>query len=433
MGAFTPPGDKSITHRALLFGLLAEGTTRISGGNPGEDCMRSAACAVQLGARVRSVPGGWELDGTAGRIETLQEPLDCGNSGTTLRLLAGIVAGRPITARFRGDDSLSRRPMRRIAEPLTRMGARVEGQGDACTPPLTVRGGALHGIEYDVPMSSAQVATCTLLAGLAASGETCVRLPGLARDHTERMLPAFGVPVEAHDLAEGGRSLRVRGGSALHAADVHVPGDFSAAAFLFAAAAAEPGASVTALEVNLNPTRTAFLDILREMGALVSVANERVAAGEPLGDVTVRGPDQLRAFDVPPEWLPRMVDEAPAWAVVASAAHGTSRLAGAGELRVKESDRIATLAAGLSVLGIASVEREDGLEVTGGPVRGGGRIATHHDHRIAMAFAALACRSSEPVWFDDLASVATSYPGFFEVLTLIGAAVLPDAEAGGSA
>ncbi len=432
-GTFTPPGDKSITHRALLFGLLAHGTTRISGGNPGEDCRRSAACAAELGARVRTTPGGWQLDGTAGRLEEPRAPLECGNSGTTLRLLAGIVAARPLVTRLHGDDSLSRRPMRRISEPLARMGARIEGQGDACTPPLTVTGGALHGIEYDIPMASAQVATCVLLAGLAASGETCVRLPGPARDHTERMLPAFGVHVETRELAHGGRSLRVRGGSPLHAADVHVPGDFSAAAFLFAAAAAEPGASVTARQVNLNPTRTAFLDVLREMGARVSATDETVAAGEPLGDITVRGPDRLRAFDVPPEWLPRMVDEAPAWAVVASAAHGTSRLVGASELRVKESDRIAALATGLAVLGIACAERADGLEVTGGEVRGGGRIATHHDHRIAMAFAALACRTQEPVWFDDLASVATSYPDYFDTLASLGAAVLPDTEAGGAA
>ncbi len=355
------------------------------------------------------------------------------NAGTTLRLLAGIVAAQPFETSLTGDDSLSRRPMLRIAEPLTRMGAAVSGRGDACTPPLTVRGGGLHGIDYAVPMASAQVATCTLLAGLGASGETRVTLPGPARDHTERMLPAFGVALEREPLANGGRALRVRGGALLEAADVRVPGDFSAAAFFFAAAAAEPGARVTARGVNLNPTRTGFLDVLRAMGAGVTVEREWVDAGEPAGDVTVGGPASLVAFDVPADWLPRMVDEAPAWAVVAAAARGTSRLTGAAELRVKESDRIASLAAGLGAVGIAVVATPDGLAVTGGTPRGATRIATQHDHRIAMAFAALGCRTREPVWFDDLASVATSYPGFFDTLVALGGEVVPDPSPEGGA
>lgn len=430
-GEFTPPGDKSITHRTLLFGLLAHGTTRVSGANPGQDCARSAAAAERLGARVSSTGDGWELTGTGGALVAPSGALDCGNSGTTLRLLAGIVAAHPFSVTLTGDASLSRRPMRRIAEPLARMGATLEGQGEGCTPPLTVRGAALRGIDYTVPMASAQVATCTLLAGLAASGETRVTLPGPARDHTERLLPVFGVALEREDHANGGRTLCVRGGSTLRAASVRVPGDFSAAAFLFAAAAAEPGARVTALGVNLNPTRTGFLDVLRAMGAEVTVERERLESGEPAGDVTVTGPESLAAFDVPPEWLPRMVDEAPAWAVVAAAARGTSRLTGAAELRVKESDRIGTLAAGLRAVSLEAQELADGLAVTGGTPHGGVRIATHHDHRIAMAFAALGCRTREPVWFDDLSSVATSYPGFFTTLAALGGGVVPEAPAGG--
>ena len=425
-GEFTPPGDKSITHRAILFGLLASGETRIRGANAGEDCARSAAAAVALGARIERQEQHWRVTGTAGAWQAAPVPLDCGNSGTTLRLLAGIVAGRPGTTRLTGDASLSRRPMRRIAEPLGRMGARLEGAGETCTPPIDVHGSQLHGIDYAAPMASAQVATCTLLAGLAASGSTCVTLPGPARDHTERMLPAFGVALEQELLAHGGRSVRVAGGSRLTATDVDVPGDFSAAAFALAAATSEPGASVTTRHVNLNPTRTAFLDVLRAMGASVEVAGEQVVSGEPQGDVTVTGPERLRAFDIPAEWLPRMVDEVPAWAVVASAAAGTSRLAGAGELRVKESDRIASLAAGLRALGLDCEERRDGLAVTGGSAHGSPRIVTHQDHRIAMAFAVLAARLEEPVWFDDLASVPTSYPAFFATLESLGAELIPD-------
>ena len=262
-GDFSPPGDKSITHRALLFGMLADGVTRIRGANPGADCARSASAARALGAGVLAHAEGWDVSGTSGALSASVTPLDCGNSGTTLRLLAGIVAAHPFTTTLTGDASLSRRPMRRIAEPLTRMGARLAGQGEACTPPLVVQGGALRGIAYEVPMASAQVATCTLLAGLSASGGTRVTLHGPARDHTERMLPAFGVALERHDHANGGRTVSVQGGACLRAADVQVPGDFSAAAFFFAAAAALPGACVTARGVNLNPTRTGFLDVLR--------------------------------------------------------------------------------------------------------------------------------------------------------------------------
>jgi 3-phosphoshikimate 1-carboxyvinyltransferase len=425
-GGFTPPGDKSVTHRALLFGLLADGETRVLEANPGEDCDRSARAAAALGANVERVGGGWSVRGTAGELAEPGGALDCGNSGTTLRLLAGIVARAPFSVRLEGDESLSRRPMRRIAEPLERMGAMVEGRGEACTPPLRVSGGALRGIRHDLPMASAQVATCVLLAGLAASGETCVRLPGPARDHTERMLPAFGVPLEVEPLAGGGRSVTVRGGITPRGATLRVPGDFSAAAFLLAAAAATPGASVTARRVSLNPTRTGFLDVLREMGAGVEVREEPAgaAAGEPAGDVTVTGPERLRAFDVPPAWVPRLVDEAPAWAVVASHAGGISRLRGAGELRVKESDRIAALAEGLRATGIACEEFPDGLAVHGGRAHGGGRIATRGDHRIAMAFAALASRLDEPLWLDDVASVPTSDPGYLATLAALGAEVI---------
>jgi 3-phosphoshikimate 1-carboxyvinyltransferase len=314
--------------------------------------------------------------------------------------------------------------MRRIAEPLVAMGATVEGRGESCTPPLRVRGARLRAIDYVLPMASAQVASCLLLAGLGADGITRVTLPGPARDHTERMLPGFRIALECEALEHGGRRVSVRGGQGLAATDVRVPGDFSSAAFLLAAAACEPGAEVTARGVNLNLTRTAFLDVLAEMGADVSVGARRIETGEPVGDVTVRGPESLRAFDVPADWLPRMIDEAPAWAIVAAAAHGTSRLSGAAELRVKESDRIATLAEGLMTVGIQVVELKDGLEVTGGRARGGGSIQTRHDHRVAMAFAVLGARLEEPLAFDDVSSIPTSYPAFFDTLAALGAEVV---------
>ena len=431
-GVFAPPGDKSITHRAVLFGLLADGVTEVRGANAGEDCASSCSAAAALGATVVRASDGWDVTGTGGRLRASPSPIQCGNSGTTLRLLAGIVAGQPFSTTLIGDASLSRRPMRRIAEPLARMGASVHGQGDAATPPLTIDGAELNGIAYEVPMASAQVATCTLLAGLQARGSTQVTLPGPARDHTERMLPAFGAAVERTELPHGGREVRVVGGTRLRAANVHVPGDFSAAAFFLAAAAADPGARVTARGVNLNPTRTGFLDVLRAMGAVVEIEHEHESAGEPVGDVTVTGPEYLKSFTVPAEWLPRMVDEAPAWAVVAAAARGVSRLTGASELRVKESDRIASIAAGLHAVGIVADATADTLAVTGGVPHGGARIATHHDHRIAMAFAVLASRMSEPLWFDDLSSVPTSYPAFFATLTDLGGGLVPEAAAGES-
>ena len=426
-GSFTPPGDKSITHRALLFGALAGGITRISGANRGEDCAHTAATMATLGALVEPAADGWRVTGTAGRLRQPQGAIDCGNSGTTMRLMAGPLAARPLDVVLTGDASLSRRPMRRIAEPLAAMGATLEGQGDACTPPLRVRGARLRSIEYALPMASAQVASCTLLAGLDADGVTRVTLPGPARDHTERMLPAFGALLQVEPLAHGGRRIGVRGGQSLAGTDVRVPGDFSAAAFLLAAAASEPGSRVTARGVNLNRTRTAFLEVLAEMGAEVVVERERVETGEPVGDVTVTGPAALSAFDVPPAWLPRMIDEAPAWAMAAAAARGTSRLSGASELRVKESDRIASLVAGLTAVGIEAAERPDGLAVTGGRARGGARIETRHDHRVAMAFAVLGARLEQPIAFDDLASVPTSYPDFFDTLTALGAELVPDA------
>ena len=420
-GDFVAPGDKSVTHRAVLFGALANGVTTVRDANDGEDCEGSIKAAELLGALVHREDHVLRIGGRDLRLRAPDAPIDCGNSGTTMRLLAGILAGQHFESTLTGDESLSRRPMARILAPLRLMGANISAREDRL-PPLVIRGGALTGIAYESPVASAQVATCVLLAGLTATGTTRVVLPGPARDHTERMLPLFGVELEIHEEKGGGRSVRIAGGAKLRGTSLRIPGDLSAASFLLAAAAAQPGAVVTALGVNTNPTRAGLLEVLEVMGAEVTYGRPRIECGEPVADVTVRGPDRLRAFDVPPAWVPRLIDEAPAWIIAATAAEGCSRLSGASELRVKESDRIVALARNLTATGIAARELPDGLEITGGPVKGA-RIEAHRDHRIVMAFAALGCRTSEAMTFDDVSSVATSFPAFFATLALLGADV----------
>jgi 3-phosphoshikimate 1-carboxyvinyltransferase len=319
-----------------------------------------------------------------------------------------------------GDASLRRRPVARVIEPLRQMGAQLWARDGDRLPPLAIRGAALHGIAYCLPVASAQVASCLLLAGLFATGRTRVELPGPARDHTQRMLPAFGVPVLAATGPPGsGGSIAVEGPARPTGARVAVPGDFSAAAFFLAAAAATPGATVTARDVNLNPTRTGLLDVLERMGARVERSRVRDACGEPVGDVSVIGPDALRASDIDAGEVPTLIDEVPAWVVAASAARGTSRIRGAEELRVKEGDRLALLGANLARLGIGAEETADGLAVTGGAV-GGGSVDAGGDHRIAMAFAVLAGRARGPVTVTGAGAIPTSYPGFADTLAALG-------------
>jgi 3-phosphoshikimate 1-carboxyvinyltransferase len=427
-GRFRAPGDKSVTHRAILFGLLADGETVIEGANPGADCRASLECAAALGAGVRVEGERIVVRGRAGALAEPERVLDCGNSGTTLRLLAGALAGQPMLAVLSGDASLNARPVARVVEPLRRMGASLWARDGDRRPPLVVRGGPLSPVAVELPVASAQVATCVLLAGLAAAGTTSVTLPGEARDHTERMLPAFGIPVDVAARPGRGPRLAVRGPAVPRGTRLRVPGDPSAAAFFLAAAAAVPGARVTAEGVSLNPTRTGLLDVLEAMGARVERVARGSEAGEPVGEVTVEGPEALRAFDVPEAWVPRLLDEVPAWAVAATAARGTSRLGGAAELRVKESDRLAALAGGLAALAVRCEERPDGLAVDGGAV-GGGRVATAGDHRIAMAFAVLGSRARAPVTLDDVSSVPTSFPGFLATLVALGGSVSAPDEA----
>ena len=431
-GRVLPPGDKSITHRAYILGLLAEGDTVVQGPNPGADCRATLRCVEALGAEVRAGEGTVRLHGTGGRLAEPGSVLDCGNSGTTLRLLAGVLAAQPFEATLTGDASLCRRPVDRIITPLRAMGASLSGREGDRLPPLVVRGGPLKGICFPHPTSSAQVASAILLAGVQARGSTAIRTSWGVRDHTSRMLRQFGVPVE-EQLPPGGAGLvSVAGPALLRGCSLRVPGDFSAAAFFLAAAAACPGARVTVSGVGLNDSRIQLLDTLKQMGAVVEVGPIALDDGEPVGEVTVTGPEELRPSDIIPRQVVLLLDEIPAWAVVASAARGTSRLRGAGEVRLKESDRLHALAEGLGVLGVRVEEFPDGLDIHGGPV-GGGLVRAHGDHRIAMAFAVLGTRASGLVTVDDTACVATSYPGFLDDLRSLGGVVGERPASGGEA
>ena len=414
-GRLRVPGDKSISHRYALLAALATGTSTITGYSTGADCRSTLACLRGLGVPIAATP---EADGdrltvvvTGGGLDALQPPpapLDAGNSGTTMRLLAGVLAGRAFVCTLVGDASLNRRPMRRVVEPLTAMGARILS-AEGGRPPLTITGGGLAAIDYALPVASAQVKSAVLLAGLQAHGTTRVREPAPTRDHTERALAAFGVPV-----ARKGNAIAITGGAHLDAADVAVPGDPSAAAFWVTAAAAMPGSEVTIEGLGLNPTRTAFLELLRGAGAGVEIRAAGDEAGEPVGDVTVRGVT-LRAITIGPADVPGLIDELPV--IGALAAHGVPvTVNGAEELRHKESDRIAAFAAGLRGLGVRVDEQPDGFHAESAGRPSGGTADAVGDHRLAMAFtvAALACRG--PSTIRGAEAVDVSYPGFFGAL-----------------
>jgi 3-phosphoshikimate 1-carboxyvinyltransferase len=421
-GTLRPPGDKSITHRAYILGLLAVGETVVNRPNVGEDCEATLRCAQALGAQFEVGPGVVRLEGTGGRLRAPDRVLDCGNSGTTLRLLAGVLAAQPFEATLSGDESLRRRPVDRVIAPLRAMGATLSGREGDRLPPLVVHGGPLMGMCFPQPTPSAQVASAILLAGAQARGSTSILTSGGVRDHTSRMLRQFGVPVEEQLQPGGARLVSVAGPARLQGCSVRVAGDFSAAAFFLVAAAACPSARVTVPGVGLNDNRIQLLETLKQMGAAVDVGQIAIEDGEPVGEVIVTGPEELRPSDITPLQVVCLVDEIPAWAVVASAARGTSRLRGAGELRLKESDRLHALAAGLRVLGVQVDEFADGLDIHGGPV-GGGLVSAFGDHRIAMAFAVLGSRATGPVTVDDGSCIATSYPGFREALRSLGGRV----------
>lgn len=423
-GAVSLPGDKSVSHRALILGALASGETVIRGLLCSEDVMASAAVLRAMGAAIAETDDHWRVRGRG--VGGLVEPtgvLDFANSGTGTRLMMGVITGHDMTARLVGDASLSRRPMDRVLDPLTRMGLEVSEPGNgAVTLPLELRGSDDPiAISYELPVPSAQIKSAILLAGLHASGETTVIERQASRDHTERMLAHFGAGLRIDAEGDGSRRITISGDGELCGREVTVPGDPSSAAFPLAAALIVPGSEVTARGVLTNPTRTGFYETLAEMGADIGFANERHEGGEPVADIRLRaGP--LAAVRVPAERAPRMIDEYPVLAVVAAFADGETRMEGLAELRVKECDRLAVTVAGLKAAGVDAGIDGDTLVVRGGRrVRGGARIATELDHRIAMAFLVLGLASDEPVVVDDVSMIATSFPGFRRMMQGLGA------------
>ena len=402
------PGDKSISHRAALFGALAEGTTRVSNYSSAVDCESTLQCLRALGVRVERNGASVTVVGRGPEAWTAPPgDLDAGNSGTTLRLLTGALAGRPFRSVLTGDESLRRRPAERVAVPLRAMGARVATEDGR--PPLTIEGGDLRGITWEMPVASAQVKSAVLLAGLQAAGTTTVREPAPSRDHTERMLPVFGVAVE-----RSGLSATVRGGARLRSADIAVPGDASSAAFFVVAALVLPDSEVHLENVLLSPTRTAFVDVLKAMGGQVETHLEATNP-EPVGSIVATS-SALHGITVDPAVVASLIDEVPALAVAACHAEGSFTLTGAAELRVKESDRIATIAEGLGRLGARIQERPDGLVIEGGaPLRGAG-VRSHGDHRIAMALAVAALAAEGPTEIEGAECVDVSFPEFFGLL-----------------
>jgi 3-phosphoshikimate 1-carboxyvinyltransferase len=415
-GRLRVPGDKSISHRAIMLGSLAQGVTRVRGFLEGEDTLRTAAAFRALGVRIEAPSAGERVVHGAGLdgLRDAQAALDLGNSGTGMRLIAGVLAGQPFASTVIGDASLSRRPMRRILEPLRRMGARIEAEpGDLAPLRIAPVVGRLQGIDYSSAVPSAQVKSCVLLAGLYAEGDTRVREAHPTRDHTERMLRAFACPLE-----QQGSAVLVRGGSTLRAADIAVPGDFSSAAFFLVAASLVPGSDLVLEEVGVNPLRTGLLEVLLAMGANIQIENRRQFGGEPVADLRVRHA-RLRGVAVPERVVADMIDEFPVLFAAAACAEGTTTIRGAGELRVKESDRIATMAAALRQLGAGVREQPDGAVIEGGVLLGG-EVDSAGDHRIAMATAVAAQLAQAPVRIHDCANVATSFPGFVSLAAQAG-------------
>ena len=408
------PGDKSMSHRALILGGMASGETRIRGLLEGDDVLHTADVVRALGAEVERIgPGEWQVRG--GEWSSPAAPVDCGNSGTGARLLMGAVAGCPIEVAFTGDTSLSRRPMARVLDPLRSMGANAEGS----TLPVTIRGGDLHGISFVNEKASAQVKSAILLAGLRAMGEVEVIEPRASRDHTENMLRAFGCDVETD-----GECIRLGERRVLTATEVEIPGDPSSAAFPIVAALIVPGSEIRVRNVMTNPLRTGLLKTLSEMGGNIQLEDHRTHGGEPVADIIIRS-SQLHGVEVPAERAPSMIDEYPMLAVAAAFADGRSVMHGLSELRVKESDRLAAIVAGLRACGVEARDEGDSLivEGCGGPPPGSGSVVAHDDHRIAMSFLVMGLAARAPVSVDSADMIATSFPDFVPLMRSLGASI----------
>lgn len=421
-GVVKAPGDKSISHRSLIFGGMAEGVTEIDGLLEGDDILATARAISSMGAKVEKLDHGrWKVTGK-GRLQSPEDLIDCGNAGTGVRLLMGAVSGYPLKATFDGDASLRKRPMKRVTGPLAQMGARFEWKKEEDRVPVVVRGGQLTAIDYTQSVASAQIKSAILLAALNASGTTRITEPEKSRDHTERMLTAFGAKVGVQDMAEGW-IISLEGGQTLKGTTVSVPGDPSSAAFPLAAALIVPGSEVTVEGVMLNPLRTGLFDTWIEMGADLTISNRRVSGGEEIGDIRARY-SALKGVVVPEMRAAAMIDEYPILAATAAFAEGQTVMRGIGEMRVKESDRIALMTAGLKACDVEVEEEPEGFIVTGGPVKGGATVETAHDHRIAMSHLVLGLAAQEPVAVRDPEMIATSFPGFVTLMNGLGAKIV---------
>jgi 3-phosphoshikimate 1-carboxyvinyltransferase len=411
-GEVTIPGDKSISHRSIMLGSLAEGTTRVEGFLTGEDNLSTLQAFESMGISIRRT-GETSLQIEGRGLDGLQEPedvIDCGNSGTTMRLMTGLLAGQKFFSVLTGDQYLRRRPMKRVVGPLTRMGARISGRRGGELAPLAIQGSLLQPVSYDSPVASAQVKSALLLAGLYAEGETTVREPHLSRDHSERMLQWFGADLRTFD---GG--VTINGRPRLRGKDVRIPGDISSAAFFMVAGLVTPGSELLIRNVGINPSRSGIIDILRAMGGSLELLDRRNPSGEPVADILVRT-SALQGIDIGGELVPRAIDEFPVISVAAALAEGTTTIRDARELRVKETDRIAAMTAALNELGASVEAQDDGMTITGCERLQGGRVESRGDHRIAMSLAVAALNSAAPVSIVDTDCTETSFPGFWETL-----------------
>jgi 3-phosphoshikimate 1-carboxyvinyltransferase len=410
-GTVTVPGDKSITHRALILGALAQGHTQITGYSRGEDCLNTLGVIRGLGIDVQEIPEG--LDVTGKGLWGLTEPanvLDCGNSGTGLRLLAGVLAGQRFFSVLTGDASLRSRPMGRVVKPLRKMGATITGRRGGDLAPIAIQGGTLQSVVYESPVASAQIKSCVLLAGLFVDGTTAIKEPMKSRDHSERMLTYLGIPVRVD-----GCTVQIDGQQPFDGKPITVPGDISAAAFFLVAASIVPDSEVLLTGIGLNPERTGILDALSAMGADIAILNTREESGEPVGDLRVRA-TRLTGTTIEPELIPKTIDELPILCVAAALADGETRITGAQELRVKETDRIHAMAIELARIGVVVEEQPDGLVIQGGSTLRGALCQSYGDHRVVMSLAIAGLVAKEPVVIEDVDCVETSFPGFHSKL-----------------
>jgi len=418
-GEFRVPGDKSISHRSIMFGAIADGTTHVTGFLQGEDSLNTLKAFRAMGVEIDEPNEKGEVTIKGVGINGLKAPdseIDLGNSGTSIRLMSGLLAGQAFDVVLSGDRSLSKRPMKRVTDPLALMGAKVD-TGEGGRPPLKIHGGsAIQGINYSMPMASAQVKSCILLAGMYANGKTCVTEPATTRDHTERMLNAFAYPV----VTDGNR-MCIEGGGRLTACDIDVPADISSAAFYMVGGSIAKDSDITLLHVGINPTRTGVIDILKLMGANIELINERVVGGEPVADIRVRSA-QLKGINVPERLVPLAIDEFPVLFVAAACADGKTMITGAEELRVKESDRIQVMADGLLAIGVDAEATADGMIINGGSIKGG-KVHSRDDHRIAMAFTMASLRAESDIIIEDCENVNTSFPNFIGLANRAGISV----------